>query len=131
LELLPVDRIQKLLVMDSPSRRDILHDAWSPMLSELCVMTKSNPEYLEFLAKGVSKGSGLALWLERNGYQSSDLLAFGDAENDLEMLRLAGMGIALANATPGLRANYHRFSPWSNAEDAVARELAAIFGLAL
>lgn len=126
---LPSDRIQKLLVMDTPSRRDALYDAWFPLLSHLCSLTKSNPEYLEFLGKDVSKGSGLTIWLERNGIRPEELLAFGDAENDLEMLRLAGLGIAMANATPGIRSAHHRFSRWSNVEDGVARELAGIFDL--
>ncbi|HKP97473.1 MAG TPA: HAD hydrolase family protein, partial [Fibrobacteria bacterium] len=129
LESLPLEGIPKLLVMETFANRERLYDAWSPLLSNHCVLTKSNPEYLEFLAKGVSKGSGLEIWLERNDILPSELLAFGDAENDLEMLRLAGMGIAMANATPGLRAAYSRFSRWSHAEEGVAKEIAALFGL--
>jgi Cof subfamily protein (haloacid dehalogenase superfamily) len=144
---LPMEGIQKLLVIGTPAERDHLHDAWSPLLSDHCVLTKSNPEYLEFLAKDVSKGTGLRIWLDHNGLAASDLLAFGDAENDVEMLRLAGLGIAMANATPGLRADYGRsfrnggssgdgrssgrFSSWTNAQAGVARELAGIFGLPL
>ncbi|MEO6095458.1 MAG: HAD family hydrolase [Fibrobacteria bacterium] len=129
IETLPRDRIQKLLVIDTPARRDALHEDWSPLLSHLCVLTKSNPEYLEFLGKDVSKGSSLSIWLERNGIQPAELVAFGDAENDLEMLRLAGLGIAMANATPGVRSAFNRFSRWSNAEEGVARELATLFEL--
>jgi Cof subfamily protein (haloacid dehalogenase superfamily) len=131
LDSLPRQGIQKLLVIDTPARRDQWHEVWSPLLADRCVLTKSNPEYLEFLARDVSKGSALGIWLERNGLPASQLLAFGDAENDLEMLNLAGLGIAMANATPGVRAAYAkgRFSPWSNDEEGVALELAALFGL--
>lgn len=126
---LPVSGIQKLLVIESPENRDRLYREWTPLLSGHCQVLKSNPEYLEFVAPGTSKGSALAFWLERNGLSPSELVAFGDAENDLEMLRLAGMGIAMANSTPGLRAEFTRFSPWTHAEDGVARELARLFGL--
>ncbi len=126
---LPQENIQKLLIIDTPLRRNQLHDDWAPALAGKCALTKSNPEYLEFLATDVSKGSGLGIWLTHNGIKPGELLAFGDAENDLEMLNLAGFGIAMANATPGVRSAYGRFSAWSNAEEGVARELSAIFGL--
>ena len=129
LEDLPLNRIVKLLVIEEFRNRERLFEAWTPLLSDHCALTKSNPEYLEFLAKGVSKGSSLEIWLDRNGILPSELLAFGDAENDLHMLQLAGLGIAMANATPGLRAAYSRFSRWSHDEEGVAKELAALFGL--
>lgn len=132
---LPMEGIHKLLAISTPAEREYLHDTWSPLLSEHCALTKSNPEYLEFLAMGVSKGSGLRIWLDHHGLAASELLAFGDAENDLEMLRLAGLGIAMANATPGLRDDHTRssgrFSAWTNAQAGVVRELAGIFGMPL
>jgi HAD superfamily hydrolase (TIGR01484 family) len=129
LEDLPLEGIEKLLLISTPQGRDRLHDEWAPRLAGLCLLTKSNPEYLEFLAHGVSKGSALEIWLAGNGLRPGELLAFGDAENDLEMLRLAGLGIAMANATPGLRSAHARLSRWSHAEDGVARELCDLYGL--
>lgn len=131
---LPREGIYKLLIIGTQDERDRYHDNWTPLLEDHCGLTKSNPEYLEFLAKGVSKGTGLRIWLDHFGLAASDLLAFGDAENDLEMLRLAGMGIAMANSTPGLRVDFGtssgRYSAWTNAQAGVDRELAEIFGLA-
>ena len=119
----------KVLVIDTFQNRERLSLEWSGRLSRLCDMTKSNPEYLEFLAPGVSKGTGLEIWLRRASLQAANLMAFGDAENDLEMLRLAGLGIGMANATPGLRASYTRFSAFTNAQNGVAQELRAHFRL--
>jgi Cof subfamily protein (haloacid dehalogenase superfamily) len=127
LERLPKVGIAKLLVINAYPDRERYYEAWLPRLSPHCGLTKSNPEYLEFLAKDVSKGSALEIWLGRNGLEPSQLLAFGDAENDLEMLRLAGMGIGMANATPGLRASHSCFSKWSHEEEGVAKELATLF----
>lgn len=129
LEDLPSEGLEKLLAISSPAKRERLYTSWSPLLSELCDLTKSNPEYLEFTGKGVSKGTALSLWLDRQGIQASELLAFGDAENDREMLALAGLGIGMANSTPGLRATHGRFSRWSHSEDGVARELCDLFGI--
>ena len=129
LEDLPRTGLEKLLVMADPEGRNRLFTEWHPLLSGHCDLTKSNPEYLEFVGKGVSKGAALEAWLERNGIEPAGLLAFGDAENDLEMLTLAGLGYAMANATPGLRAAFTVFSRWSHSEDGVARELCSLYGL--
>lgn len=129
LESLPREGILKLLVVETPETRDRLYREWEPGLRSHCQVLKSNPEYLEFVDIGTSKGSALAFWLERNGLSPADLLAFGDAENDLDMLRMAGLGIAMANASAGLRAEFGRISRWTHAEDGVARELAALYGI--
>lgn len=48
---------------------------------------------------GNSKAALLERWLALRGIAPSDVIAFGDNENDIGMLRLAGMGIAMGNAT--------------------------------
>jgi Cof subfamily protein (haloacid dehalogenase superfamily) len=131
LESVPKDAIAKLLVVETPEIRNRLFQEWSPLLSSHCSVAKSNPEYLELMNLGVSKGSALQTWLGTKGLTAQGLIAFGDADNDKEMLELAGLGIAMGNATPGLRAVCTRVSPWTNAEDGVARELAALFNLPL
>ena len=129
LEALPQKGISKLLVVDTQENRDRLFQKWTPLLAGHCSLVKSNPEYLEFMALGVSKGSALESWLAMKGISNQKLIAFGDAENDLEMLNLAALGIAMGNASPGLRANWSRISSWTHAQDGVARELADLFGL--
>lgn len=53
---------------------------------------------IEVTKKGVSKGSGL-LWLgEYLGIKPEEMIAFGDSGNDLDMLRVAGIGVAMGNA---------------------------------
>lgn len=52
----------------------------------------------ELLKKGVSKASGIKKMCELLGIDISSSLAFGDAENDIEMLKTAGIGVAMGNA---------------------------------
>ena len=49
---------------------------------------------------GNSKGALLERWLALRGIAPSEVIAFGDNENDIGMLRLAGMGVAMGNAVP-------------------------------
>jgi Cof subfamily protein (haloacid dehalogenase superfamily) len=59
----------------------------------------SRPTYLELAPKSISKASGLNIILE-NLYDisASEVMAFGDNYNDIEMLQAVGLGIAVADA---------------------------------
>jgi len=50
------------------------------------------------LPSGVNKGSGLHAALDELGISSHNVVAVGDAENDLPMLRMSACGAAVANA---------------------------------
>ncbi|MEI7826610.1 MAG: phosphoglycolate phosphatase [Euryarchaeota archaeon] len=62
----------------------------------------------------VNKGSGLIGVAQLLGVAVDEFAAFGDAENDVEMLEIAGMGIAVGNADPKARAaaNYIAEAPY-------------------
>lgn len=59
---------------------------------------KSKPNYLEILAPGVSKGRALSELAGNWGVAASEVMAVGDAPNDLAMIQWAGMGVAIGNA---------------------------------
>ncbi len=59
----------------------------------------SRPTYLELAPKSISKASALKLILQQvYGIAMEEVIAFGDNYNDVEMLRCAGLGIAVENA---------------------------------
>jgi Cof subfamily protein (haloacid dehalogenase superfamily) len=87
-------------------------------------LTSSLPQTLEVMAAGVSKGSAITRIAETLGIPMSDVIAFGDGMNDLEMLSVAGTGILMGNADPRLKtALPHLEQIGSNAEESVARHL--------
>ena len=61
-------------------------------------ISKSLPEFLELAAPGVTKAEGLAFAAELLGVELSHIVAFGDGENDVELVRATGYGVAVANA---------------------------------
>ena len=89
--------------------------------------THSGAAFLEVLAEGVSKAWGTARLCEHLGLESREVLAFGDAANDAELLAWAGCGVALANAEPEARAAADERAP-SNDEDGVAVVIEALLG---
>ena len=72
--------------------------------------------------EGMNKGRGLAILAERLGVDMADTMAIGDHMNDLEMIRAAGAGVAMANAIPEVKAASDRVSPYTNDEYGVLRE---------
>jgi len=54
--------------------------------------------WLDLAPTGVSKASGLQVVVDRLGVQPNDVLAIGDGNNDVEMLRWAGRGVAMGQA---------------------------------
>lgn len=83
-------------------------------------VSSSGPDNLEIMASGVSKGSGLELLGARLKIPREAILAFGDAGNDREMLRYAGLGVAMGNASDEIKAIAGRVTATCD-EDGVAR----------
>ena len=71
-------------------------------------MFKSAPFFLEFTNKEVDKGLGLKKLGEYLNIKSDEMIACGDAGNDVSMVKYAGLGVAMENATEDVKkvANY-------------------------
>lgn len=82
-------------------------------------VTSSVEQLLEISYKECGKHSGIKVILEHLGLERQGLAAFGDADNDADLLSFAGLGIAMANASQKCR----EAADWttrSNDEDGVA-----------
>lgn len=63
--------------------------------------TTSGAPFLEIGRAGVSKATALARFAASRGIDATQVVAFGDNLNDVEMLQWAGLGVAMGNAVPG------------------------------
>lgn len=84
-------------------------------------ITRSMPEAYEFMAQGCNKGKALEILANHLGVEREGVLAAGNALNDLEMLQVAGVGIAMKNADANLLSVWDHVSDYTNNEDGVAR----------
>lgn len=95
-------------------------------LARLCAdqahVTQAVSQFIEVLPPGTSKGGGLAWLLEHLGMPTRQVMAIGDGENDLEMLQLAGLGVAVGNAHERVKA-VADFVVASNRESGVAQAI--------
>lgn len=86
-------------------------DDWAPMAPTVAALRAAGVPVLdcgrmqcEVLPDGVNKGTGVASTLVHLGVPLEATMACGDAENDIEMLRMVGLGVAMGNAKPEARA---------------------------
>ena len=83
-------------------------------------ITVSKPEYLEFMDARVNKGKTLEYLAHIMGLEADQVMAFGDARNDIPMLEYAGHSFAVANAIDEAKAAAKSIC-LSNDEDGVAK----------
>lgn len=93
----------KLAVADSPAGVEgWIREARETFAGRL-FLARSHPDYVEVMSPGSTKSGALGFLCERWGIDSSRVLAFGDADNDVDMLRFAGRGVAVGPTTAGVR----------------------------
>uniref|UniRef100_A0A7S2EX59 Haloacid dehalogenase-like hydrolase n=1 Tax=Trieres chinensis TaxID=1514140 RepID=A0A7S2EX59_TRICV len=117
----------KLIMFCETDKIDEVH---STLVKELGtgahVIRGSPPWFVEILNKDVCKGKGLGLLCKRLGVRLDETIAFGDGDNDIEFLSMAGHGIAMKNGRENLKAIADDVTQWSNEEDGVIQALSCL-----
>ncbi|HEY3184228.1 MAG TPA: HAD hydrolase family protein, partial [Gaiellaceae bacterium] len=81
--------------------------------------------FLEFAAPEVTKAAGMEFLAERMGFTRERTVAFGDGENDVELVAWAGYGVAVENAHERVKAVARWICPPAD-EEGVAQVLEAL-----
>ena len=92
-----------------------------PFEGKLSMMFTAN-FYYEFTALGVDKGKALTMAMEKLGIKPEECIAFGDAENDISMLKFAGIGVAMGNAQQAVKDIADEITD-DNEHDGIAKSL--------
>ena len=93
--------------------------AWAAVEALGVNVVSSLPLNMEINAAGVDKGTGLMALAELLKLPVSSLMAMGDGGNDIGMIRAAGLGVAMGNAFPDVKAAANHITA-SNNEDGAA-----------
>ena len=114
--------IIKVMMIDEPEVLQKAIDNLPKEVYEKYTVVRSAPFFLEFLNKKVNKGTGVELLAKHLDIKQEEIMTFGDAGNDLDMIVYAGMGVAMANAFDEVKeaANYITDS---NENDGVAKAI--------
>ena len=96
-DVLGQDVLQLTAFFDAGYEKDML--ARMPQ----CVSGRWHPEFTDITAREADKGKGILAIARHKGFDASRTIAFGDGGNDLSMIRQAGIGVAMADATEELK----------------------------
>ncbi|WP_238883556.1 sugar-phosphatase [Clostridium sp. YIM B02551] len=113
------DEYIKFMMIDEP---DILTRGISLIPKEFYdkyTILRSEDIFLEFLNKESNKGVGIEALAKYLGLSRDEVICVGDAENDKHMIEYAGLGVAMGNATVGIKEIAKYIAP-TNEEDGVA-----------
>ncbi|MBD3243809.1 MAG: Cof-type HAD-IIB family hydrolase [Chitinivibrionales bacterium] len=113
---------EKIIFVGEPSVLDEQEKHFRARWDTEIYIVRTWDYYLEFLHRDANKGTGIKALANAFGIALADVAAFGDSHNDIPMLQVAGHGIAMANATAEAKAAAGLVSPWTNDQDAIARE---------
>jgi len=76
------------------------------LLSEIldqCKVTSWNETGIDIIPRQGGKQVGIQRYLDEYGLDRRETMAFGDGDNDIEMLRMAGIGVAMGNGSEGVK----------------------------
>lgn len=101
----------KCLFIGHPVDLATLRAELLPATESAARLVLSRTDYLELLPRGVSKGEALRVVARHLGIPLSRAIAAGDQENDLEMIRAAGVGVAMPASPASVHAAADRVAP--------------------
>ena len=116
----------KIIFVGPPEILDVQQRFFSDLWGDSVYICRTWKYYLEFLNPLANKGLGLSSIAEFFNLSMKNIVAFGDASNDVPMLENAGYGIALNNASQDAKKAADRVSPWTNDDDAIMHEWASL-----
>lgn len=111
--------IVKVMFIDEPDKLDAIIPQIPKWVRDNYTILRSAPYFLEFLDKSVNKGAGVSAVAKQLGLEREEVICVGDAGNDLDMIRYAGLGVAMGNAFDEVKSEAD-YITHTNEEDGVA-----------
>ena len=113
----------KLLAKDNDTAKiRKLRDELTGILGPDAEVFSSYPNNIEIIPKNIDKGTALEAVSELLSIPLSEMIAFGDWDNDIGMLRTAGMGVCMANGSEGAKRAANMITA-SNNDDGIDKAL--------
>lgn len=118
-EFYSIEGIQKMMVLGTKEVLDEWQSALPDTIKQAFNVVRSQPTIVEFLSPGIHKAAALIELTKQLHITADQVMAIGDEENDLEMLRWAKHSVAMGNAPQAVKQTA-RYVTESNHNDGVA-----------
>lgn len=112
----------KILMSVQPDELKTVQQRIADFLPESLTVVQTAPFYLEVIPRVINKGQGIRDICGVLGIRPAEVISFGDAENDIPMLRAAGVGVAMGNAADAVKQAADMVT-LSNNDDGIAAAL--------
>ena len=96
--------VKVIIYFDDVKRAAKISKMMKTRFADVVYVVRGSDRAVEFCIKGINKSTGILKILESMKLSPDNLVAIGDSENDIEMLKLANLGIAMGNALPEVKA---------------------------
>jgi Cof subfamily protein (haloacid dehalogenase superfamily) len=110
--------ITKLMLLGEPKILMRLEPLLLEQFGNDVTIVQTDKDLLQIMDRNVSKATALQMTARHYGVNKENIMAIGDAPNDVGMLQLAGVAVAMQNAHPVVKSVAHWIAP-SNDEDGV------------
>lgn len=101
LDVIP-DECVKVIMTQAPKHLEEVKEVLRPQVEDMS-MTISKPFFLEFMNKEVDKGEAIKKLCCEIGISIDEVIAVGDSYNDMTMIQVAGLGVAMGNAVQEIK----------------------------
>lgn len=112
----------KILMSADPAAIHDIQKKIAAFLPDSLTVVQTAAFYLEVIPKVINKGQGIRDICQTLGISPEEVVSFGDAENDIPMIKAAGMGVAMGNADEHVKAAADMVT-LSNNDDGIAHAL--------
>ncbi|MHA4807771.1 Cof-type HAD-IIB family hydrolase [Flavitalea flava] len=112
----------KLMVMSDPASIALTEAHLKSIHGDSLNIYTSKPTYLEIMEPQASKSKAIQFLIERWNIDRKEVMAIGDNYNDREMIKFAGMGVAMGNAPDEIKADADHVTDTNN-NDGVRKAL--------
>ena len=118
----------KIMCMGDEAEIDVLYNTLEANYSHEIMLYRSKPTYIEISHTSISKKTAIEVLLEKcyPTTSMSNVVAFGDNYNDIEMLKAVGLGVAVSNANEEVLAIANKVTD-TNKNDGVAKMIEKLF----
>jgi len=123
-------RAEKLVWGAAPTQIAAIHRQLTPRLRERFEVTVTDDFFIEFTSPSATKAAGVAAVASHYNIDPSEVLTFGDGNNDVSMLKWAGMGVAMSHARAAAKAAARMIAPPGDPESSLARAISAVLASA-
>ena len=122
------NKIYKIVGISNPDVIDKIRNSLPKCILDNLEITSSEQNRIEFVNKGMTKVKAIDLVLNKLDINKENVVAIGDGDNDIDMIKYVGCGIAMSNSPEIVKENADIVTKYSNNEDGVYYMIKELLG---